>query len=65
MIFLLFKHDKVSGIGIDRFVADIELRVDNCLTRYDVRLSAAVGVAGIRDYSVLVGNKISVWQEEV
>ena len=46
-------------------VADIELRVDNCLTRYDVRLSAAVGVAGIRGYSVLVGNKISVWQEEV
>lgn len=46
-------------------MADIELRVDNCLTRYDVRLSAAVGVAGIRDYSVLVGNKISVWQEEV
>lgn len=65
VIFLLFKHDKVSGIGIDRFVADIELRVDNCLTRYDVRLSAAVGVAGIRGYSVLVGNKISVWREEV
>ena len=49
----------------DRFVADIELRLINCLTRYDVRLSAAVGVAGIRGYSVLVGNKISVWQEEV
>ena len=37
----------------------------NCLARFDVRLSAAVGVAGIRGYSVLVGNKISVWQEEV
>ena len=31
VIFLLFKHDKVSGIGIDRFVADIELRLITAL----------------------------------
>ena len=59
VIFLLFKH------GIDRLMADIELRIDNGFARYDVGLSVATGIAGIRGYSVLVGNKISVWREEV
>lgn len=46
-------------------MADIELRIDNGFARYDVGLSVATGIAGIRGYSVLVGNKISVWREEV
>ena len=65
VIFLLFKHDKSVGLVLIGLLADIELRIDNGFARYDVGLSVATGIAGIRGYSVLVGNKISVWREEV
>ena len=65
VIFLFIKRDKSVGLVLLGLWLVLNIGLIVCLTRYDVRLSAAVGVAGIRGYSVLVGNKISVWQEEV
>ena len=55
VIFLLFKHDKSVGLVLIGLWLILNFGL----------ITAAVGVAGIRGYSVLVGNKISVWQEEV
>ena len=76
ILYLVDKLVHFSAIGLpwvmnkDNFllytaVIFLLFKHDKSVGLYDVRLSAAVGVAGIRGYSVLVGNKISVWQEEV
>ena len=67
ILYLVDKLVHFSAIGLPWVMNkdNIELRIDNGFARYDVGLSVATGIAGIRGYSVLVGNKISVWREEV
>lgn len=51
IIFLLFKHDKSVGL-VDRFVVDIEFRIDNGSAWYYVSLFVAGGVIGCRRYFI-------------